>query len=233
MAPDPAAASPRADRGRCAAAADGARRIRPCACAMSAARRSRSGRLAHRRGRRLGDRVIYALGEKNLVATDSASLFPAAARATPKIGYMRTPSAEGVLSLRPTLVITRRRPVRRGAAADRRRRRRVLVLSDDYSFDAVVAKIEGHRPRPGPGDGGRQPGDDSAPTWPMSPRVARENKAPCDLVPDLRPGWRAAGGGPHDGGRRHHPPRRGRERLRRLVGLQADDAEAPSQPRPR
>jgi iron complex transport system substrate-binding protein len=89
--------------------------------------------------------VIYALGgEKNLVATDSTSLFPAAARATPKVGYMRTLSAEGVLSLRPSVVITTtaagpeaalRQIADAGVA--------VLVLSDDYSFDAVVAKIEG------------------------------------------------------------------------------------------
>jgi iron complex transport system substrate-binding protein len=89
--------------------------------------------------------VIYALGgEKNLVATDSTSLFPATARDTPKVGYMRTLSAEGVLSLRPTVVITTtaagpeaalRQIADAGVA--------VLVLSDDYSFDAVTAKIEG------------------------------------------------------------------------------------------
>ena len=89
--------------------------------------------------------VIYALGgEKNLVATDSTSLFPMAAQKTPKVGYMRTLSAEGVLSLRPSLVITTtaagpesalRQIADAGVA--------VLVLGDDYSFDAVVAKIEG------------------------------------------------------------------------------------------
>lgn len=89
--------------------------------------------------------VIYALGgEKNLVATDSTSLYPAAARDTPKVGYMRQLSAEGVLSLRPSVVITTtaagpeaalRQIADAGVA--------VLVLSDDYSFDAVVAKIEG------------------------------------------------------------------------------------------
>lgn len=89
--------------------------------------------------------VIYALGgEKNLVATDSTSLFPPAARETPKVGYMRQLSAEGVLSLRPTVVITTtaagpeaalRQIADAGVA--------VLVLGDDYSFDAVVAKIEG------------------------------------------------------------------------------------------
>ncbi|MBX3499457.1 MAG: ABC transporter substrate-binding protein [Alphaproteobacteria bacterium] len=89
--------------------------------------------------------VIYALGgERNLVATDSTSLFPAAAQKTPKVGYMRQLSAEGLLSLRPSVVITTtaagpeaalRQIADAGVA--------VLVLSDDYSFDAVIAKIEG------------------------------------------------------------------------------------------
>jgi iron complex transport system substrate-binding protein len=57
---------------------------------------------------------------------------------------MRQLSAEGVLSLRPSLVITTtaagpeaalRQIADAGVA--------VLVLSDDYSFDAVAAKIEG------------------------------------------------------------------------------------------
>jgi iron complex transport system substrate-binding protein len=89
--------------------------------------------------------VIYALGaEKTLVATDSTSLFPAAARETPKIGYMRSLSAEGVLSLRPSLVITTT-----AAGPDAALRQiadagvAVLVLGDDYSVDSVTAKIEG------------------------------------------------------------------------------------------
>ena len=50
--------------------------------------------------------VVYALGaEAQLVGTDTTSLYPAAALATPKVGYMRTLSAEGLLSLRPDAVI--------------------------------------------------------------------------------------------------------------------------------
>ncbi len=50
--------------------------------------------------------IIYALGaEKQLVAVDTTSLFPDAAQRLPKVGYMRQLSAEGVLSMRPTLVI--------------------------------------------------------------------------------------------------------------------------------
>lgn len=51
--------------------------------------------------------VVYRLGaEYQLVGTDSTSVFPAAAEKTPKVGYMRQLSAEGVLSLRPDMLIT-------------------------------------------------------------------------------------------------------------------------------
>lgn len=50
--------------------------------------------------------IVYALGgESALVGTDITSLWPEAAQRTPKVGYMRTLSAEGLLSLRPTAVL--------------------------------------------------------------------------------------------------------------------------------
>ncbi|MGQ0594963.1 MAG: heme/hemin ABC transporter substrate-binding protein [Gammaproteobacteria bacterium] len=50
--------------------------------------------------------IVYALGaEARLVGVDTTSRWPAAARALPKVGYMRNLSAEGVLSLAPTLVL--------------------------------------------------------------------------------------------------------------------------------
>jgi iron complex transport system substrate-binding protein len=50
--------------------------------------------------------IVYALGAGGLlVGTDTTSVFPEAARATPKVGYSRALSAEGLLSLRPTLVL--------------------------------------------------------------------------------------------------------------------------------
>lgn len=50
--------------------------------------------------------VVYALGaEGQLLATDTTSLYPPAALRTPKVGYMRQLSAEGVLSLKPDAVI--------------------------------------------------------------------------------------------------------------------------------
>ncbi|MBB1601791.1 hemin ABC transporter substrate-binding protein [Variovorax sp. UMC13] len=50
--------------------------------------------------------VVYVLGaEAQLVGTDTTSIYPAAALKTPKVGYMRQLSAEGLLSLKPDAVI--------------------------------------------------------------------------------------------------------------------------------
>lgn len=50
--------------------------------------------------------IIYALGaEQQLIARDSTSLHPAATQALPDVGYMRQLNVEGILSLKPSLVI--------------------------------------------------------------------------------------------------------------------------------
>ena len=50
--------------------------------------------------------VVYRLGAEGLlVGTDTTSTYPAAALRTPKVGYMRQLSAEGVLALRPTALL--------------------------------------------------------------------------------------------------------------------------------
>ena len=51
--------------------------------------------------------IVFRLdAQALLVGTDTTSIFPAAAAALPKVGYLRQLSAEGVLSLKPTLLIT-------------------------------------------------------------------------------------------------------------------------------
>jgi iron complex transport system substrate-binding protein len=88
--------------------------------------------------------IIYALGaEKLLVGVDTTSLFPEAARNLPQVGYMRALSAEGVLSLKPTLMIatTAAGPMTtleqlKGTGIE------VMILPDHYDYDSVVAKIE-------------------------------------------------------------------------------------------
>jgi iron complex transport system substrate-binding protein len=50
--------------------------------------------------------IVFALGAGDrLVATDSTSTYPESAKALPKVGYMRSLSAEGVLSMRPDQVL--------------------------------------------------------------------------------------------------------------------------------
>ena len=87
--------------------------------------------------------IVYALAaESLLVGVDTTSLYPAAARALPQVGYMRALSAEGVLSLKPTLVIatTAAGPT---STLDQLRATsiEVLVLPDHYDYDSVIAKI--------------------------------------------------------------------------------------------
>lgn len=50
--------------------------------------------------------MLYALGDGGAVAgVDSSSTYPEAARRLPQVGYHRALSAEGLMSLKPTLVI--------------------------------------------------------------------------------------------------------------------------------
>jgi len=87
--------------------------------------------------------IVYALGAEGLlVGVDTTSLYPAAARALPQVGYMRALSAEGVLSLKPTLVIA---TTAAGPATTLDQLRatgvEVLVLPDHYDYDSVITKI--------------------------------------------------------------------------------------------
>lgn len=50
--------------------------------------------------------IIYSLGAQNLlVGTDTTSYFPEQANQLPKVGYQRSLSLEGILSLKPDLVL--------------------------------------------------------------------------------------------------------------------------------
>lgn len=50
--------------------------------------------------------IVFALGaDRSLVGVDSTSLWPAAARELPDVGYVRQLAAEGVLALRPQLIL--------------------------------------------------------------------------------------------------------------------------------
>ncbi|RZJ24445.1 MAG: ABC transporter substrate-binding protein [Haliea sp.] len=87
--------------------------------------------------------IVYALGaEQQLIGTDTTSLFPKAALQTPKVGYMRALSAEGLLSLQPDAVIgtTEAGPV---VVMDQIRSAGVKVelVEADHSWGEVQRKI--------------------------------------------------------------------------------------------
>ncbi|WP_291080714.1 ABC transporter substrate-binding protein [Hydrogenophaga sp.] len=87
--------------------------------------------------------VVYALGAQDqLVGTDTTSLYPPAAQATPKVGYMRQLSAEGLLALRPDALIagTDAGPP---VVIDQLRSAgvRVELVNSDHSWDEVRRKV--------------------------------------------------------------------------------------------
>ena len=87
--------------------------------------------------------VVYALGAQDqLVGTDTTSLYPPAALSTPKVGYMRQLSAEGLLALRPDALIagTDAGPP---VVIDQLRSAgvRVELVASDHTWDEVRRKI--------------------------------------------------------------------------------------------
>lgn len=87
--------------------------------------------------------IVYALGAgAEVVAVDSTSRHPEAARAVPNIGYMRRLSAEPIIALAPSLVLAvedsgppQAFDLMRAAGLD------VRMIDDDYTPDGVAAKI--------------------------------------------------------------------------------------------
>ncbi|RQO58386.1 ABC transporter substrate-binding protein [Variovorax sp. KBW07] len=88
--------------------------------------------------------IVYLLGaEGQLVGTDTTSLYPAAARGTPKVGYMRQLSAEGLLSLKPDAIIATNEsgpPV----VLDQVRSAgvKVEIIEADHSWSEVQRKVQ-------------------------------------------------------------------------------------------
>lgn len=100
--------------------------------------------------------TLYALGaQADLVGVDTTSLHPGAARALPSVGYARSLSAEGVLSLRPTLVVATEDA---GPPAVLRQLQAagvpLAVLPGDHRIEGVLARTQrlaelSGRPDPG------------------------------------------------------------------------------------
>jgi iron complex transport system substrate-binding protein len=87
--------------------------------------------------------IVYALGaEKQLVAVDTTSMHPPAALQLPKVGYMRQLSAEGVLSMRPSVVLATTEAGPANVLAQLRDAKVNLeVVSADHSLAELRAKV--------------------------------------------------------------------------------------------
>lgn len=89
--------------------------------------------------------ILYALGqEKNIVGLDTTSLYPPRAAAEkPSVGYMRQLSAEGVLGLKPSVIIAiegagpkETLSVLQAAGVP------MVIVPDSYSGAGIVEKIQ-------------------------------------------------------------------------------------------
>ena len=87
--------------------------------------------------------IVYALGAENLLAgVDTTSQWPEAAKALPQVGYMRNLSAEGILSLMPTLLLTTQSSGPQTIIEQIRQAGvEVKTVNEDNSADGVVSKI--------------------------------------------------------------------------------------------
>jgi iron complex transport system substrate-binding protein len=88
--------------------------------------------------------TLYALGAQgDLVGADTTSLFPEPAQRLPSVGYARALSAEGVLSLRPTLVVASQEAGPPAVLRQIEAARVPLALLDaDHRFEGVVARTQ-------------------------------------------------------------------------------------------
>jgi len=87
--------------------------------------------------------IVYALGgQSQLLAVDTSSLYPPQALALPKVGYQRTLSAEGVLSLGPQVLLAGQEA---GPPAVLRQIEsagvKVVHVDGDSTFEGVLGRI--------------------------------------------------------------------------------------------
>ena len=88
--------------------------------------------------------IVFALGaDERVVSVDASSSFPEAANQLPKVAYHRRLSAEGVLSLRPTLVIATTEAGPPEAIQQLKSAGvTVLVLPHEPTVEGAIANIE-------------------------------------------------------------------------------------------
>jgi len=88
--------------------------------------------------------TLYALGlGDRILAADTTSMFPAAARALPKVGYLRQLSSEGVLAMRPDLILLGEGAGPAAAVSQiKRADLDVVEIATDWTPDGVATLIE-------------------------------------------------------------------------------------------
>jgi iron complex transport system substrate-binding protein len=87
--------------------------------------------------------ILYALGaEEKIVAVDTTSTYPRAAMDKTSVGYMRALSAEGVLGLRPSLILaTQGSGPRETMAVLRAADVPLVIVPDKHSGDGIIEKV--------------------------------------------------------------------------------------------
>lgn len=87
--------------------------------------------------------IVYALDEGNrVVCVDETSLYPPAVAKLPKVGYLRTLSAEGILSCKPDLIIVSENAGPPAAMTQLENARvKIVKIADALDPDAVPGKI--------------------------------------------------------------------------------------------
>ncbi len=87
--------------------------------------------------------IVYALGqESRIVCDDQTSLYPLAATKLPRVGYLRTLAAEGVLSCKPDLIIASQDAGPPAAVTQLKGSGVAFVpVNNAHSPEAVAAKI--------------------------------------------------------------------------------------------
>lgn len=89
--------------------------------------------------------IVYALGEgKRLVGADETSMYPVdETKALPKVGYMRNLAAEGILSLKPELIIATSLSGPPAVLEQLKDAKiKIVLVKSDESIAGVYAKVD-------------------------------------------------------------------------------------------
>lgn len=88
--------------------------------------------------------TIYALhAEKDLVGVDISSTWPIEAKKLPQVGYQRTLAAEGILALKPTLMIGTQQSGPEAALEQLRKAGvEVVVLPSTFTIETVKTRLK-------------------------------------------------------------------------------------------